>query len=1217
MIKNIYLLPFVFLLFNCATYQTQYAEGESNRGNAVNSEIEHSFYLIGDAGTKGTQDIVLNDVAQATQSGNKNSTLLFLGDNVYTKGMPPKDDPSRKEKEAILDAQIAVAQSFPGNTIFIPGNHDWYSGLAGVKRQQKRVEKALGKNSFLPKNGCPLEQINIGNEIVLLVIDSQWYITNWDNHPTINDDCDIKTKEEFWEEVESEIKKADGKTTLIALHNPVMTDGSHGGQYSLKSHLSPLPVIGTIKNLFRKTGGISNTDNQNNLYRELSQRLMAYAQFGNKVIFVSGHDHNLQFIQRNHITQIVSGSGSKKNATRLRPGGKFSSSDHGYAKIDVLKDGSSRVQFYSSEQHQELYESLIFPENMLYQTPEFKEIKPQETAQIYPDKYLDKSSFHTFLWGDRYRKYFGTKVTVHSVDLTQYLGGLTPVRKGGGHQSMSLHMQNSEGKEYVMRALKKSATQFIQAIGFKNQYIGDSFDDTAAETLVMDVFTGAHPYAPFTMTKLSDAIGVLHTNPTLVYVPKQEALGKYNEMFGDDLYMIEEKVTDGHGDLASFAYANKVISTPTVFKKIRKDEDNRIDQRAFLRARLFDMVLGDWDRHYDQWKWAVKEEGKKETYIPIPRDRDQAFSNMADGALMAYLTRAIPSLGLMQKYTAEPRNIQQFNLEPYPLDVAFLQDMTLQDWEAEIQFIQQNLTNEAIEMALHQMPTEVQDQTMNHIIHILKKRRDNLTHYGKEYFEIVNKTATITGTDKEDYFDINRLEDGTTEVSVYRIKNGDKKDRFHHKIFSPQHTQEIWIYGLDDDDVFDVHGKGKANIKVRIIGGQNHDVYKIDNGNKITIYDYKSKPSTFETKQGVKRLTDDYKTNVYDYHKVKYNSLVWAIPAVAYNPDNGLMLGPSLTYTINNFNQNPFTQQHRAQFKFFTATKGVEVTYLGELAGVLGNGNLLIDFLYQSPYYSKNFFGFGMNSHYDDKRDLDYYRTLVEEFHLKPSLKLSKQNGQFYQIGLNYQFMEIEKTTSRFIYQSNQIPATSFANKNFFGAFGRFNYENKDNPVFPSLAMVLDVEAGYTANLEDSDGSYLFVKPSIGFSHRLTPSGKLVLSTMVKGQWNSTEKVEFYQAASIGGDNGLRGFYNQRFTGKSSFTQSSDLRLKLGNIKTAFVPLSYGLYGGFDYGRVWSDYDISNTWKTSYGGGIFINGAEKLGLQASYFASEDGGRFVIGTGFNF
>jgi hypothetical protein len=38
------------------------------------------------------------------------------------------------------------------------------------------------------------------------------------------------------------------------------------------------------------------------------------------------------------------------------------------------------------------------------------------------------------------------------------------------------------------------------------------------------------------------------------------------------------------------------------------------------------MIINDWDRHEDQWVWAEKKTGKERLYIPIGRDRDQAFS---------------------------------------------------------------------------------------------------------------------------------------------------------------------------------------------------------------------------------------------------------------------------------------------------------------------------------------------------------------------------------------------------------------------------------------------------------------------------------------------------------------------------------------------------------------------------------------------------------------
>ena len=155
----------------------------------------------------------------------------------------------------------------------------------------------------------------------------------------------LKQETKFFDEFEGLIKKARGKTTIVALHHPMFTNGSHGGQYSFKSHLSPLPVLGSLKNLIRETSGLSNTDIQNKKYNELRKRIITLSQENDKTIFVSGHDHNLQYIVEDNLPQIISGSGSKTMATKLTGNAKFTYGAQGFAKLDIYKDGSSNVRF--------------------------------------------------------------------------------------------------------------------------------------------------------------------------------------------------------------------------------------------------------------------------------------------------------------------------------------------------------------------------------------------------------------------------------------------------------------------------------------------------------------------------------------------------------------------------------------------------------------------------------------------------------------------------------------------------------------------------------------------------------------------------------------------------------------------------------------------------------------------------------------------------------
>ena len=171
-------------------------------------------------------------------------------------------------------------------------------------------------------------------------------------------------------------------------------------------------------------------------------------------------------------------------------------------------------------------------------------------------------------------------------------------------------------------------------------------------------------------------------------------------------------------------------------------------------------------------------------------------------------------------------------------------------------------------------------------------------------YEYLRSCVLITGTDKDDFFEITRKPNGITNVSIYRIKNGEKKDKFWDVNYDKSVTNELWIYGLDDEDVFEVNGESNTYIKIKIIGGQNNDTYRINNKRNLRVFDQKSKPNTFETSVS-KTLSDNYDLNTY-YFKKNRRDLHSTLPIIASNPDDGLKIGAVFNYTKNSLRRNPF-----------------------------------------------------------------------------------------------------------------------------------------------------------------------------------------------------------------------------------------------------------------------------------------------------------------------
>jgi hypothetical protein len=1224
---------FILLLFNaCATHKAQYANEDKLQNNFPNKDIDKTFYLVGDAGLSPQNG--LSDGLNAFQdyiSGKetKGDYTIFLGDNIYPSGLPSKNHKNRASAENALSAQIKAIDNFKGKSIFIPGNHDWYSnGLKGLKREEQYIEDALGKNTFLPEDGCPLKSVNVSKTIQLIIIDTQWYLENWNHNPTINDECEIKTRERLFEEIEGELKKAQNKTVVFAMHHPLYTNGIHGGYYDASKHLFPtqkkipVPILASLLAQIRTQGGVSIQDRYNERYHELMSRLETMTLDAENVVFVSGHEHSLQYIENESIKQIVSGSGAKESVVSLGQNGLFSYGKQGFAELVIFKDGSSWVKIHGVENGKAklLFQKEIFAPKTIFNASKFPKSFPQEVeVSIYTKEETDKSSFFESVWGDHYRDVYSTKIKAKVATLDTLYGGLEVVRKGGGHQTRSLRLRTKDGKELNMRALRKSATQYLQTVLFKDTYVQDEFEKTKIEGLILDFYTAAHPYAFAVVPDLSNAAKIYHTNPKLFFIPKHESLGEYNEEYGDELYIIEERPEENYTDERNFGYADDIESTHDIIEKVREDEKYKIDENAYVRARLFDMLIGDWDRHQDQWRWAQfdMEDGDK-YFRPIPRDRDQVFSNF-DGALLDVMKIISGSTKQLQVYDEELKDIEWMNSAGIKLDRVLIQKADKEIWIEQAKFLQEHLTDEVIDIAFSKVPEAVQDKTLEDIKKKLKGRRINLQDIATRYYNYLNELVILTGTDKDDYIEVTRTGEKETHVKISRIIDGEKGEILVDKTYNRDITNEIWIYGLDDKDIFEVSGKANNLIYTRLIGGQDNDTYIIKNGRRIKVYDHKSKKNTVQENKGAQiKFTDIYNLNLFDFNKnIVKTSII--TPRMGFNPDDGFQLGVSFVKTVKGFQRNPFSQQHRFKGGYFFATSGFALNYDGEFANILQDWNLHVAGTFTSQNFTNNFFGYGNETvNNDEELDLDYNRVKTGIYAAKIGIIKKGSFGSDYGFRTIFEGIEIEETEGRFISEFAPTINADFYKRRFFGGLeAQYNYKSFDNAINPSRGMTFMLNIGGKTEFKDTKNTYGFINSDLGFYNALTLDRKLVLKTEVSTQIRVGDELVFYQAANIGGNNGLRGFRTERFTGKNSFVGSADVRYSFPSLKTNILPLQIGIFVGADVGRVWQKNENSDKWHNDYGGGFWITAAESLSGTFNFFNSIEGFRFSFGFGLNF
>lgn len=1223
------LLLFTLLINACASYKPQYLDKDDQENVFPDKEVDQVFYLVGDAGLSP-----LNGMSQGltafhdyiSDKDTKGDYTLFLGDNIYPAGLPRSEHKYRVMAENMINAQAKAVENFEGSRIFIPGNHEWYSGggVLGVRREEHYVKEVFGEHSFFPEDGCPLKVIEVSETIEMIIIDTQWYLENWDNHPTINESCVIKTREQFMLELKNAIKDAQGKTIVFAMHHPLYSNGTHGGQFALEKHLFPVqdkipvPGLASLGVLIRAQGGVSIQDRYNQRYNDLMNRLENLATENGNIVFVSGHEHSLQYIDNGNIKQIISGAGSKTSAVNIKDHGVFSYGLQGFAVLTIFTDGSSWVQYFGSENNKPhvLFQKEVYPPKQPFDSTVLADTFPKDIeVPIYSEEENNESSVSKLLLGERYKSVYSKPINAPVATLDTLYGGLEVLREGSDRKTKLLLLKTKDGRALKLSALRNSTSNYLEKVLLKNSYVSDDFERTEIGNTLLDLYAEVHPYAFMAIPDLSDAAKIYHTHPHLFYIPKHKDLGEFNTEFGDQLYVIEEHPEENYTDERNFGYADDIESTYDIIEKIREDENYKIDENAYIRARLFDMLVGD--RHQDQWQWAkFNRDNGEVTYVPIPKDRGQVFANF-DGPLVEMVRVITGSSYKHQVYDETLEDVKWINSAGVKLDRVLIQQSDREAWLKQAAFLQKNITDAVIENAFQKLPIEVQDELIDTIKSKLKGRRANLGDIANRYYDYLNELVVLSGTDNDDYFEITRLDNGLTQVKISSRNDNGENEPFVDKIIDRKITKELWIYGLNGDDRFVVNGKGKQMIFTRINGGQGNDVYDIQHGKRIKIYDHRSKENTIVAKNGANiRLTDVYNLNVYNFEKNREETTVLT-PELSFNPDTGILLGVSAAYTVNGFQRNPFSQQHTLSAQYAFETNGFILDYEAEFANFFLDWNLNVGGVFTNDFYTNNFFGLG-NETRDDADDYDYNRVRKSIYGGHIGIVKRSSFGSDYGFKALMEGVQLQDSPDRFINTIQYSTNTDYYKRHYFGGLeATYDYLSADNTINPTRGMNFKFHVGAKSNLQDMKAVYGYINSDIGFYNALTKDKTLVLKTDVRTQFRFGNGYFFYQAANIGGESGLRGYRNERFTGRNAMVASADLRYSFPSIATGLLPLQVTLFGGGDLGRVWQKGDFSNKWHNDYGGGLILTAAQSLSGTFNLFTGEDGTRFSFGLGVRF
>jgi hypothetical protein len=336
---------------------------------APKDSIEVAIFLLGDAGSAAYDgEPVLKELAiQSDSLRPVKQFVVFLGDNVYPRGVPPLGHPGRDDAEKKVAAQVLAIRKGSAQGLLIPGNHDWdrhgRDGWNSIRRQDTLARKFGGDDVRLaPAGGCPgPDVVDLGVNVRLIAMDTEWWLHNDVKPYGEASPCPTRTYDEVADSLAGALRDKGSRHAIVLTHHPMRSGGIHGGSFTLMDHIFPLrnfktwlwiplPLIGSIYPAARRMG-ISNQDASGRKYRTMRTAFERAFRRHPPLIIASGHDHDLQVIRGGSpdIThaayQLVSGAGILGHASVVRAikGSLFEREAAGFMRLDVTRDGRVRL----------------------------------------------------------------------------------------------------------------------------------------------------------------------------------------------------------------------------------------------------------------------------------------------------------------------------------------------------------------------------------------------------------------------------------------------------------------------------------------------------------------------------------------------------------------------------------------------------------------------------------------------------------------------------------------------------------------------------------------------------------------------------------------------------------------------------------------------------------------------------------------------------------
>ena len=299
----------------------------------------------------------------------------------------------------------------------------------------------------------------------------------------------------------------------------------------------------------------------------------------------------------------------------------------------------------------------------------------------------DRSGYFKWHFGEGYRKLWTAPFDAKVLDLRTYAGGLTPVRQVGSMQSIGLALKGADGRSYTFRTLDKDPTRILP----------EQWRKSFPAPIFQDQTIANYPGGALMVPPLAEAAGVPHTEPLIVFMPDDPALGQFREIFGGKPGTIDEYPRPRPAE-PGFHGAIEIVSSGKLWERWQNGEVASMPGRFCAPAcSTSSSATGT----ATTGRCASCAGPGTRAWLALPEDRDQAFSNFS-GVMLGMARRTMPRL---LEWDDDYENMRGLIFQGAELDRWLLTGSSAPPSRGGARH-QSRLTDPAIEEAVRRLPPE-------------------------------------------------------------------------------------------------------------------------------------------------------------------------------------------------------------------------------------------------------------------------------------------------------------------------------------------------------------------------------------------------------------------------------------------------------------------------------------------------------------------------------